>query len=323
MSAVSMNEAAKKTVQLENAKEVRPPGGAPQEEHLPRKIFVCSPYRPISQDEKCRKDELEANIRRAKMACRILSTLGFLPLAPHLYFNQFLKDEEKQERNTGIQLGMQWLEEADELWVFGSTVSEGMAAEIKRAHELQKKVRNLPEPGRVVELLLKNISEQYHVPLDDKKTGGGSRKLQKVRKTMENKNEKSMTLEEMISEMLKDAKVVKVPLPARAEEEKEAQKQDKPMPARPLGAPLLSINIENLHLHMDERMTSYNYGSGQEPDAEADDPAEDIDFDEMLDCIHKETGLCEKVILAVLKAQADYLDDLWGDEEETREEANA
>jgi hypothetical protein len=151
----------------------------------------------------------------------------------------------------------------------------------------------------------------------------GSRKLQKVRKTMENKNEKNMTLEEMIGEMLKDAKVVKVPLPVKAEEEKKAQKQDKPMPARPLGAPLLSINIENLHLHMDERMTSYNYGFGQEPDAEADDPAEDIDFDEMLDRIHKETGLCEKVILAVLKAQADYLDDLWGEEEENGEEENA
>lgn len=139
---------------------------------------------------------------------------------------------------------------------------------------------------------------------------------------MENKNEKSMTLEEMIGEMLKDAKVVKVPLPAMAEE-KEAQKQDKPMMARPSVAPFLSLNIKNLHLHMDERMTSYNYGSGQEPDAEADDPAEDIDFDEMLERIHKKTGLCEKVILAVLKAQADYLDDLWGDEEETREEANA
>ena len=49
--------------------------------------------------------------------------------------------------------------------------------------------------------------------------------LQKVRKTMENKNEKSMTLEEMISEMLKDAKVVKVPLPAKAEEKMEVQKQ--------------------------------------------------------------------------------------------------
>lgn len=140
---------------------------------------------------------------------------------------------------------------------------------------------------------------------------------------MENKNEKSMTLEEMIGEMLKDAKVVKVSLPVKAEEEKKTQKPDKPMPARPLGAPLLSINIENLHLHMDERMTSYNYGFGQEPDAEADDSAEDIDFDEMLDRIHKETGLCEKVILAVLKAQADYLDDLWGDEEENGEEKNA
>ena len=140
---------------------------------------------------------------------------------------------------------------------------------------------------------------------------------------MENKNEKNMTLEEMIGEMLKDAKVVKVPLPVKAGEEKEVQKQDKPMQARPLGAPLLSINIENLHLQMDERMTSYNYGFGQEPDAEADDPAEDIDFDEMLDRIHKETGLCEKVILAVLKAQADYLDDLWGEEEENGEEENA
>ena len=103
---------------------------------------------------------------------------------------------------------------------------------------------------------------------------------------MENKNEKSMTLEEMISEMLKDAKVVKVPLPAKAEEKTEAQKQDKPMPARPSGVPFLSLSIKNLHVHM-------------------------------------ETGLCEKVILAVLKAQADYLDDLWGDEEEAGEEENA
>ena len=118
---------------------------------------------------------------------------------------------------------------------------------------------------------------------------------------MENKNEKSMTLEEMIGEMLKD----------------------KPMPARPSGVPFLSLSIKNLHVHMDERMTSYNYGFGQEPDAEADDSAEDIDFDEMLDRIHKETGVCEKVILAVLKAQADYLDDLWGEEEENGEEENA
>lgn len=95
------------------------------------------------------------------------------------------------------------------------------------------------------------------------------------------------------------------------------------MSAHPSGVPFLSINIKNLHIHMDERMTSHNYGIGQGPDAEADDSAEDIDFDEMLERIHKETGLCEKVILAVLKAQTDYLDDLWGDEEENGEEDKA
>lgn len=144
---------------------------------------------------------------------------------------------------------------------------------------------------------------------------------QKVRKIMENKNEKSMTLEEMISEMLKDAKVVKVPLPAKAEEKMEVQKQDKPMSAHPSGVPFLSINIKNLHIHMDERMTSYNYGFGQEPDAEADEPAEDIDFDEMLERIHKETGLCEKVILAVLAAQEEYLDSIWGENMDEEDKA--
>lgn len=134
----------------------------------PKKIFVCSPYRPTSKTEECRKDELMANINRAKTACRILTTLGFLPMAPHLYFTQFLKDEDAQERATGIRFGMEWLEAADEVWVFGETISEGMAAEIKRAHELKKPVCNLPEPGRMVELLLKRLSEQYHIPMEDK-----------------------------------------------------------------------------------------------------------------------------------------------------------
>ncbi len=142
---------------------------------------------------------------------------------------------------------------------------------------------------------------------------------------MENKNEKSMTLEEMIGEMLKDAKVVKIPLPAKAEEKTENQQQDKPKQVRPSGAPFISLNIENLHLHMDERMTSYNYGIGQEPSKDVsadteDDPAEDIDFDEMLERIRKDTGLCEKVILAVLQAQSNYLDDLWGDDDSDEEE---
>ena len=159
----------KAETQTEAAEDKRPPGGTEAgTTAAPKKIFVCSPYRPTAEDPECQKSQLEANIYRAKTACRILSTLGFLPLAPHLYFTQFLKDEEKKERETGMKLGLRWLEEADELWAFGDTVSEGMTAEIQKANELNKPVRNLPEPGRVIELLLKSIAEKYHVPLDDK-----------------------------------------------------------------------------------------------------------------------------------------------------------
>ena len=62
---------------------------------------------------------------------------------------------------------------------------------------------------------------------------------------MENKNEKSMTLEEMLGEMLKDAKVVKIPLPAKAEEKTENEQQDKPQQVRPSGTPFISLSIEN------------------------------------------------------------------------------
>lgn len=137
----------------------KPPGGLTAEGKHP-KIFVCSPYRPTSKNVECRKDELLANIERAKKACRILAGMGFLPLAPHLYFTTFLSDTDEKEREKGMRLGMEWLEESDEVFVFGRHISDGMAAEIARAKELGKPVRKLPEPGRIIELLLKELAEQ-------------------------------------------------------------------------------------------------------------------------------------------------------------------
>lgn len=162
---------------IKNPRELKPPGGeaganashdsvtphdpAHNGTASPKKIFVCSPYRPLAETEESRKVERESNLHRAKTACRILTTLGFMPLAPHLYFTTFLEDGVKRERENGIRLGLQWLEEADEVWVFGDTISEGMAVEIARAKELAKPVRNLPEPSRMVELLIKGISAGY------------------------------------------------------------------------------------------------------------------------------------------------------------------
>ena len=162
---------------IKNPRELKPPGGGAganashdqdtthdlshSDSASPKKIFVCSPYCPLAETEESRKVELESNLHRAKTACRILTTLGFIPLAPHLCCRTFLEDGVKRERENGIRLGLQWLEEADEVWVFGDTISEGMAVEIARAKELAKPVRNLPEPSRMVELLVKGISAGY------------------------------------------------------------------------------------------------------------------------------------------------------------------
>lgn len=63
---------------IKNPRELKPPGGEagenashdPVTSHSnpasPKKIFVCSPYRPLSESEESRKAELEFNIHRAK-----------------------------------------------------------------------------------------------------------------------------------------------------------------------------------------------------------------------------------------------------------------
>lgn len=135
---------------------------------------------------------------------------------------------------------------------------------------------------------------------------------------MDKKYENGMSLEQLIGEMLKDAKVVKIPIQPKQDAGQEAQKSDKPLAAHPSGIPAISLNIENLHIHMDERMTSYNYGFGQE--TAEDDPEEDIDVDEMVKHIHKETGLGEKIVLAVLAAQIEYLDSIWGEDDSDEED---
>ena len=60
MNAKSMNTASA-TAKIEGSKEARPPGGFPLAS-APKKIFICSPYRPTANDAPCRKAQLEANI---------------------------------------------------------------------------------------------------------------------------------------------------------------------------------------------------------------------------------------------------------------------
>lgn len=124
-------------------------------------IYVCTPYRPTATDPGAAAEELKQNRKRVNQACRLLTIMGYMPLAPHAYFTGFL-DEEK-EREKGLQLGLEWLSWADELWTFGSHISAGMSAEIARATELGIPVRAMPEPSRLITDFVRAIQNRSPV----------------------------------------------------------------------------------------------------------------------------------------------------------------
>lgn len=93
-----------------------------------KRIFVCSPYAGNTLE----------NVKRAKRYCKYVIAIGNSPIAPHLFFPQFLDDSSPTERSVGLNAGLAWLEKADELWIFDSKPSPGMTMEIAfaEAHKI-------------------------------------------------------------------------------------------------------------------------------------------------------------------------------------------
>lgn len=100
-----------------------------------KKVFICSPYR----------GDRQGNAERAAGYSRMAYEKGYLPIAPHLLFPQFLDDEKEEERQAGIQMGLDLLLYCDEVWVFGG-ITEGMLTEIAVAEGHGKRVRAM-DPG--------------------------------------------------------------------------------------------------------------------------------------------------------------------------------
>jgi len=88
--------------------------------------YICSPYRG---------DE-EANAERARSYCREVIEAGYIPLAPHLYFPQFLSDNIPKEREAGMEMAAALLPQCRVLVVCGDNITEGMGREIRLAQEL-------------------------------------------------------------------------------------------------------------------------------------------------------------------------------------------
>ncbi|TGE31306.1 DUF4406 domain-containing protein [Desulfosporosinus sp. Sb-LF] len=90
-------------------------------------VYICSPYR----------GDVDYNIATAQFYCQFATSQGVIPMAPHIYFTQFLDDNEPNERTLGLIMGQDILKHCSELWVFGNRISEGMRNEIESAERLE------------------------------------------------------------------------------------------------------------------------------------------------------------------------------------------
>ena len=88
-------------------------------------VFICSPFAV----------DMEVNTERAREYSRFAVSKNYIPIAPHLLFPQFLEETDPAGRELGISFGLVLQSMCREMWVFGDTVSKGMAAEIEKAGE--------------------------------------------------------------------------------------------------------------------------------------------------------------------------------------------
>ena len=94
-------------------------------------VYICSPL----------SGNIAANQRNARRYCRFAVDSGCIPLAPHLYFPQFMDDGNGAERNLALFMDLVLLSKCSELWVFGSHISKGMSIEIEKAKRKGQPIR--------------------------------------------------------------------------------------------------------------------------------------------------------------------------------------
>lgn len=108
-------------------------------------VYICSPCR----------GEVEKNIIKAQGYCREAVELfpDVIPIAPHVYFTQFLNELEPAERAEGMEMGIALLDMCSEIWVYGmDNPSEGMKAEIEYAEEHGITIRDAADVYKATEL---------------------------------------------------------------------------------------------------------------------------------------------------------------------------
>ncbi|QSX09558.1 hypothetical protein J0B03_05710 [Alkalibacter rhizosphaerae] len=114
-------------------------------------VFICSPY----------AGDIDGNTMRARRYARFATATGAVPVIPHLMYPQFLEEDDPDERQLGIDMGLTLLKQCSELWVFGNKISSGMSVEIEKAEQWEIPIRFFSIDCKVI-VKNKKLCFAYH-----------------------------------------------------------------------------------------------------------------------------------------------------------------
>lgn len=105
-------------------------------------VYICSPY----------SEDILNNERKARVFSKFAVRQGMIPVTPHLLYPQFLDENDPADRELGLFFGIVLLTKCEQVWVFGSHISCGMAREIYKAETKGILIRYFTEDCEEVNL---------------------------------------------------------------------------------------------------------------------------------------------------------------------------
>ena len=98
-------------------------------------VYICSPY----------SGDTAWNVANAQKYSRFAVDCHCVPITPHIYFTQFMNDDDPEERRLALFMNIILMTMCTELWVFGSEITEGMRAELRQAKRKNMRIRYFSE----------------------------------------------------------------------------------------------------------------------------------------------------------------------------------
>lgn len=92
--------------------------------------YICSPY----------SGDKDLNIKKSIRYAELAYKNGAIPVTPHLLF-PFMDDSDLEQRKDALFMDIIFLGKCQEVWVFGSEITEGMKRELEVAKKRKQVIK--------------------------------------------------------------------------------------------------------------------------------------------------------------------------------------